>query len=175
MIIRISEVSSMTSTFFIMPGRISLKARAFLFVLAVGMPSAFGVGSLRRLFVSTWFGLVSAFGTLKTSLILAVPGPLCPRTWLSKNAGSRGCAAKFAVWRLVWKEIAIRFLPVGGAPVQLNLERAVGFNRSTRRARSQNDLRTLEMGPAARRTGERLRVSPASPITSLFVLFACFC
>ena len=109
----------MTSTFFIMPGLISLKARAFLFILAIGMPSAFGVGSLGRLFVSIWFGLASAFGTLKTSLILAVPGLLCPRTWLAKDAGSRGCAAKFAVWHFVWKEIAIRFLPVGGAPVQL--------------------------------------------------------
>ena len=57
----------------------------------------------------------------------------------------------------------------------MKLERAVDFNRSTRRARSQNDLRKPEMGLTAHRMGECLRVAPATPSTSLVALFVCFC
>ena len=52
----------------------------------------------------------------------------------------------------------------------LILERAVGFNRSTQRAqreqseRSQNDLRTLEMGLTAHRMGDWLRVASQAQV-----------
>ena len=50
---------------------------------------------------------------------------------------------------------------------RLNMEREVGFNRSTRRARSQNDLRTLEMGLTTHPMGEWLRVASQAQVLPL--------